>query len=79
MSVEDSASDANGASADSAKGQVLRLTLQQDRRISRLGDLPGASVDSVTCLVLQQTRRPGGASADLMSVNEPLVPGESPC
>ena len=52
MSVEDSASDANGASADSETGLALRQTRRPDWRISRLGDLSGASTDLATGLVL---------------------------
>ena len=56
MSVEDSASDATGSSADSATGLALQLTLQPVWLFGRLGDRIGASSSLVTCLALQLTR-----------------------
>ena len=58
MSVEDSASDATGSSADSATGLALQLTLQPVWFSGRLCDRTDASTYSATCLVLRQTRRP---------------------
>ena len=56
MSVEDSASDATGSSADSATGLTLQLTLQPVWFFGRLGDRIGASSSLATCLALQLTR-----------------------
>ncbi len=69
MSVEDSASDANGASADSETGLALQLTLQPVWRFGRLGDRVGASSSLVTCLALLLTLCPG---MNLLSSEENL-------
>lgn len=69
MSVEDSASDATGSSADSATGLALQLTLQPVWFFGRLGDRIGASTYSVTGLALRQTLCPG---MNLLSSKENL-------
>ena len=70
MSVEDSASDANGASADSETGLALQLTLQPVWRFGRLGDRVGASSSLVACLALLLTLCPG---MNLLSSKEHLA------
>ena len=70
MSVEDSASDATGASTDSATGLAHRLTRRPDWRFGRLGDLSGASTYSVTGLALLLTLCPG---MNLLSSKEHLA------
>ena len=69
MSVEDSASDATGSSADSATGLALQLTLQPVWFFGRLGDRIGASTYSVTGLALRLTLCPG---MNLLSSEENL-------
>ena len=69
MSVEDSASDATGSSADSATGLALQLTLQPVWFFGRLGDRIGASYSLVTCLALRLTLCPG---MNLLSSEENL-------